>query len=49
MNVWIYNESPIKEKIVFSFRMRLKKKYANSPFYSILKVGDAFGLNFKET
>ena len=40
---------PSKKKIVFSFRNEAEKKYANSPFYSILKVGDAFGLNFKET
>ena len=42
MNAWIYNESPTKENL-------LLKKYANFPSYLTLKVGDVFGLNFKET
>ena len=32
MNVWIYNESPIKEKIVFSFRNEAEKEVCQLPF-----------------
>ena len=47
MNAWIY--LPPKRIYCFPSEMRLVKKYANFPSYLTLKVGDVFGLNFKET